>query len=517
MKTKKQNKALFVLGCLLSPLAYAADAGIPDPKFGNDGHVIVPFDLGSDMFDDVVRMIAAPGGKTYAIGRSSMEDPNFGWMRAITIARFDSDGALDQTYGNGGKTYYTDPERSGISANDAALAPNGKLVVVGGSAGNSLEMTACRFTEDGHIDLSFGDKYSKGCVHHGLEFESSNAFAVAMRGDGRSIYVAGHEANVATVIALTPGGRKDPSFGTQGVARFSPGEFNDIAFNADNELVAVGLRTDLMSGFHGVVAKIDATSGTLDAAFGEDGMVDAELTRQGNSGGTLGLVALAPGGSIVVSGIQYTPEPNSEQPFVARLLSSGAYDPGFGDDGVVGFPCEDSWNDCTVINDIAVTADDQVLVAQTDIDLVQPDTRLSRFTPGGTLDPTFGDGGDVSLDFGLGDAGAVYPVFAMQGARPVIGAGVFAKADTDFGVSRLGHGLNEVLSVTPSASPNGTLLPADPVAVSHSDYTFFTVVPDDGYEIKKVSGCGGMLKGSVYVTGAVVDDCEISAEFIEAK
>ncbi len=59
---------------------------------------------------------------------------------------------------------------------------------------------------------------------------------------------------------------------------------------------------------------------------------------------------------------------------------------------------------------------------------------------------------------------------------------------------------------------------------SHSDpmtlfgnVATFTIVPDQGYTIESVTGCGGKLNGSIYTTASVKDKCTITASFVKAS
>jgi uncharacterized repeat protein (TIGR01451 family)/MYXO-CTERM domain-containing protein len=49
--------------------------------------------------------------------------------------------------------------------------------------------------------------------------------------------------------------------------------------------------------------------------------------------------------------------------------------------------------------------------------------------------------------------------------------------------------------------------------VSHGDTASFTLAPDAGYSLQSVSGCGGTLSGTTYTTGAVTEDCTVTAAF----
>lgn len=68
-------------------------------------------------------------------------------------------------------------------------------------------------------------------------------------------------------------------------------------------------------------------------------------------------------------------------------------------------------------------------------------------------------------------------------------------------------------TVTPQAGAHGALLPAVPQQVPQGGSTHFTLVPDSGYVVDAVSGCGGSLLGLVWTTGPVTADCTVTARF----
>jgi hypothetical protein len=65
-------------------------------------------------------------------------------------------------------------------------------------------------------------------------------------------------------------------------------------------------------------------------------------------------------------------------------------------------------------------------------------------------------------------------------------------------------------TVTPSAG----ISPSTPQSVEHGKTTEFTVTPDTGYSVGKVEGCGGSLVGNFYTTGAITEDCAVTATFV---
>ena len=83
---------------------------------------------------------------------------------------------------------------------------------------------------------------------------------------------------------------------------------------------------------------------------------------------------------------------------LARLTSTGAVDPEFGTDGSVqtNFTSRTDYAE-----DLAVTPDgDLVAVGGTRLDLGDGDWALARYQADGTLDPDFGNGGKLTIDWG---------------------------------------------------------------------------------------------------------------------
>ncbi len=66
--------------------------------------------------------------------------------------------------------------------------------------------------------------------------------------------------------------------------------------------------------------------------------------------------------------------------------------------------------------------------------------------------------------------------------------------------------------VTGQAGTGGSISPARKT-VTHGKTTPFTVMPNTGYSIDTVSGCGGSLDGSTYTTGPITGACTVTATF----
>ncbi len=68
-------------------------------------------------------------------------------------------------------------------------------------------------------------------------------------------------------------------------------------------------------------------------------------------------------------------------------------------------------------------------------------------------------------------------------------------------------------SVTPWAGLNGSISPDTAQIVDYNGTVQFTVIPDAGYAISSVTGCGGTLAGYTYTTAPVTTSCTVTASF----
>jgi len=74
----------------------------------------------------------------------------------------------------------------------------------------------------------------------------------------------------------------------------------------------------------------------------------------------------------------------------------------------------------------------------------------------------------------------------------------------------------ETCVVLIAPTKHGHLIPSKQV-VDYGDTATFQVVPDSGYVIGSVFGCGGSLSGSTFTTGAIYETCTIEARFDKAQ
>jgi uncharacterized delta-60 repeat protein len=93
------------------------------------------------------------GAKIVAAG-----GPDAGGAGQFALARYDADGTLDSTCGSGGKVLTRFPASLGDAALAVSLQPDGKIVVAGGSGASesSSAFSLARYDSNGTLDASFG-------------------------------------------------------------------------------------------------------------------------------------------------------------------------------------------------------------------------------------------------------------------------------------------------------------------------------------------------------------------------
>ena len=155
-------------------LARYTAAGRLDRTFGEGGKVVTPAGRG------LQALTLQPDGKIVAVGATHE------WRFAVV--RYTRGGAFDQSFGRGGSVATDFGARSRSSAEAVAIQPNGRIVVAGYTfRGTKTNFAVARYQANGALDRSFG---SGGRVVTEVGEGFSEASAIVIRPDGRLV-VAG--------------------------------------------------------------------------------------------------------------------------------------------------------------------------------------------------------------------------------------------------------------------------------------------------------------------------------------
>ena len=165
--------------------------GQQDTSFGTAGVASVDF-AGKD---DTARALVLQGDKIVVAGDTQLSGP---LNTAVGLARFNSNGTLDSSFGTGGTTSL-DFTNSLDQARGVALTPDGKIVTAGFTGGvGAGNFAVARFNSNGTVDTTWGNA---GKVTTDFSGGGDNAAAVAVQSTGK-IVAAGLSTGATTDFGL---------------------------------------------------------------------------------------------------------------------------------------------------------------------------------------------------------------------------------------------------------------------------------------------------------------------------
>lgn len=461
-------------------LARYTPDGRLDPSFGSGGLVSTQFGVS---YVRAGSLVLQPDGKIIVSGAAP-----FG---VSFLVRYNADGSLDATFGTDGRVR----NPAALTWYDAlTVQPDGRVVVAGTSGSQAFALA--RYTSSGTLDATFG---AGGIVTTGYVNGTSGASHVALRPGGRIVAAGYFAVTGGGGFALTQyhaDGSLDASFGTGGRVTTDFGVnsgASELVLRLDGKAVALG-------SVPGGAALVQYTAeGRLDPSFGAGGTVIVLPALMGAQG-----LALQADGRVIVSGGHVV---DRVQNFgLARYTAGGSLDVTFGG-GLVWTPFtgQYAWDALG----LAVQADGKIVaVGSLGWEYDRQGFALARYTRDGSLDPSFGTGGQVTTHFDPLAAAAWEVVIQPDGK--IVAAG-------DFGMAR--YRTDGSLDVTfgaggkvllPDALANGRALALQPdgkiVVAGFGGPTHAGAVarynPDGSPDA--TFGTGGLATGfNVYSAGAL--------------
>ena len=373
---------------------YRPDGGL-DPSFGDGGLVRTSFPpvaspYGGTIVPGSVRNSVAIQADGKLVVAGFVDDDPYSNQEATALVRYNRDGSLDTSFGNGGLVIST----LGNGASSVAIQWDGKIVVdgPGTSYGSGAEVE--RFNADGSVDTTFG---TGGVVSLPTLTGVGGSRSILVRLDGKLDVVGGvTQYNDPTpsifdfaVVQLNRDGSLDPHFGSGGVALIHVGDANtvneqgqSIAERIDGKLVVAGAVTQndpttyAQTGEFGL-ARLNP-NGTLDPAFGNGGTVETSffvnlpanvVYADAKANG----VVIQPNGKIVAAGsvtyeVETMVDGDTQQTLqtdfaLARYEPNGRLDPSFGTGRLVAtaFPNSDD----SEANAVVLQLDGKIVAAGT--------------------------------------------------------------------------------------------------------------------------------------------------------
>jgi len=203
-------------GMTMTVVRYSPN-GTLDDTFDGDGIARIQFSTGLSS-SSVVRI--QPDGKILIAGAAAIGDFTY---TVFGLARLNSDGTPDNTFGDGGKVSIDVAINAAQQsvANDVLFQPDGKIVAVGytnSGLERGYDFALVRLNPDGTPDVSFGN--SGKVVTHIPESKDDFAVTVELQTDGK-LLVAGSSSISSefrnALIRYRSDGTLDTQFGNNGI------------------------------------------------------------------------------------------------------------------------------------------------------------------------------------------------------------------------------------------------------------------------------------------------------------
>src|SRR5437667_483777 len=397
IRTKLTALILAVVSAIvlvLSGSSMAAIDGDLDSTFGSGGKVVTDF-FGRSNGANAVALQA--DGKIVVVGNalSALGPPDF------ALARSNGDGSLDNSFGSGGRVT-TDFGGRSDNASAMAIQPDGKILAAGGAdlGGTQFDFALARYNSNGSLDSTFG---SGGKVTTDFNGGLDAASAIALQTDGKIIlagFATAGDPHMAQA-RYNPNGTLDGTFGglafgkvvtnINGTRDFA----NAVAIQSDGKIIAGGPTLTPLGSFVMFALARYNSNGALDPAFGNGGKVTTQVVSGDGADDEIFALAIQPDGRIIAAG-----EANFAHDFgMARYLTNGSLDTSFGTNGLVTTDFNGMSDNA---RSVAVQIDGKIVLAGA-ANLTTGSTGdfgIARYNPSGSLDATFGTGGKVITDFG---------------------------------------------------------------------------------------------------------------------
>jgi|GEM_PF-5376927 len=295
------------------------------------------------------------------------------------LIRYNADGTLDTTFGNGGIVIAQLPGTTFTAGKSIKVDAGGNLIVLGmaGSSGNFV----ARYSSDGAILGSIIIPSTK------MDFASDFAFDAQQR-----IYVVGRGAGDFMCARLTPGLAFDTTWGGAGYVAADFGTTQDTALGVatapDGRIAAYGWTRNSVSMDVAALA-VWKSDGTLDTSFGGTGKVvtDNGYYQDGTA------IAWLSDGRLLGGSVAY-PDSQSLAGFysLTQYNANGTKDTTFGTGGTTIINPTAHFTD--YLEDMKIDRDGRIVLAGRAWDsggVSQP--VFARLLANGALDTAFGVGG----------------------------------------------------------------------------------------------------------------------------
>ena len=436
-----------------------------DPTFGTNGIVRTDF---AGNIDQANAVAIQSNGQIIAAGSSFSNSKT---VEDFIVARYNADGSLDKRFGKNGNIT-TDFFRNVDVINAIAIQPDGRIVVagvaqLGGTGGTPRVFALARYRSDGQPDTSFGNG---GALTTSFGGNFAAASALMVQPDGKIVVAGTVDFNPDNptsgldfaLARYNSNGTLDGSFGKGGKVVFdffgSFDQANGAVLQPDGKIIVVGSTSyDSFNTDIGFALVRFNPDGSNDFGFGTGGK---QITDFFGAGANANGIVLQPDGKFVVAGTasDSATRPVATDIAVARYNPDGSLDASFGTGGETAIPFADSATEQG--NALALSADGKIIVAGAAFKTfaTPPDFALVRYNSDGSLDAAFGIGGTLTTDVAGGTD--VAQAIAIQADGKIVAAGRAFRSNFDLTLARYRN------DSVPTPTPTDTTPPTAPTGLT---------------------------------------------------
>lgn len=311
------------------------------------------------------------------------------------LARFNTDGSFDNTFGNSGIVVTNIGTSESLS--DLAIQADGKIVVGGNYPESSSDFVVARYNTNGNLDDTFGDNGTVMTNFGG----NDQCNSIAIQEDGKIVAsgfsLVNGDVKVA-VVRYLDNGSMDYSFDQDGKTVIDASDYSDYSHDmilqGDGKIILTGTKSN--SANEDCLTVRLNSDGSIDNTFNADGVVWTDFAGTSNYGEA---IAVQADGKVLSAGHHY----NSGDFTLVRYTVNGNLDTSFDTDGkkLIDFGSD------TVVKaySVALQVDGKILLAgNTNNNLNgNSDLVLARLNSDGSLDSTFSGDGKLVTAIGIGN------------------------------------------------------------------------------------------------------------------
>ena len=430
--------------CVTGELSATTGAtGDLDTTFDTDGWNTIS---GTGLWFEAASVVVQSSGKVVVAGARMN-----GFQFDPLIARFNTDGSLDTTFGSDGTGIVVEPwpnatimewvNRSGAAV-DVALLSDDRIVVTSSPSGDNEKHGIMLFTADGVLDTSFDGDGRRKIASGGPNMDVWTT-AVTVTSDDKIMIVGTSPDNSwdyrMKVYRLNTDGSNDTSFNNDGMRNvYFPSSVDNLAnavVMSGDKTVFGGSAADSWSRHDMGIGQL-TSDGRNDTAFASGtgrtyvdfGFGDSDVRE---------LLVQADGKIVGIGESQVFDDDDSVA--VTRLNADGSLDTSFSGDGKFAhdFGNGDSYGWAGAIDE-----DGRIVIAGQYNNGANDKAFVMRLTTAGELDTSFGTGGIKTFDF-VADHDEKFNAIALQGDDMVVAGG----SGSDLLVARLADLYSNTLNI----------------------------------------------------------------------